>query len=309
MLLLLLSPTWTGCSGETPPIPTGPPPPTAPLPRPTALSISGNLTLTSIGETSQLTVTGSFIDNTTKDVTAVGIWRTEDARVVTVSAGGLLKVVGFGVSSVSFNLSFQSPFGVGTLGTGGTVTATPPGTVAIKGRVSEPGAGGLASTLIVDTLSGRAATTDSNGAFSLAELPRVPFFKVEKDGYEPIAVSAPGSYVDLRIQRIVRLIAGETVKPAALAPSDLSYTVGSNRCSPCRLIRVVVTQPGTLHVRVTSERRLRLFAEGQVVTGEPTELIADVPINTRREVIMYLGLVESPGSGVKTAFTFETSMR
>ncbi|HXG72418.1 MAG TPA: hypothetical protein VNJ04_17580, partial [Gemmatimonadaceae bacterium] len=305
-----LSPAWTGCGGETrTPTPTAPTAPTAPPPTPTALSFSGNLTLTSIGETSQLTVTASFSDNTTKDVTAGGIWRTGDATVVTVSPGGLLTVVGFGISTVSFNLSFQSPHGVGSLGTGKTVTATPPGTVALRGRVSEPGAGGVASTLIVDTLSGRSATTDSNGAFSLAELPRVPFFKVEKDGYEPIAVSAPGSYVELRIQRVVRLIAGEMVKPAALAPSDLSYTVGSNRCSPCRLIRVGVPQPGTLHVRVTSERRLRLFAEGQVVTGEPIELIADVPINTRREVVMYLGLVESPGSGVKTAFTFETSMR
>jgi len=109
-------------------------------------------------------------------------------------------------------------------------------------------------------------------------LPRLPYFKVAKDGYEPIEVSATGSFVDLRIQRVIRLIAGETVKPAALAPNDLSYTVGSNRCYPCRLIRVVVPQPGTLHVRVPSERRLWLFAEGQVVTGEPIELIADVPI-------------------------------
>ncbi|HXG57001.1 MAG TPA: carboxypeptidase-like regulatory domain-containing protein, partial [Vicinamibacterales bacterium] len=255
----------------------------------------------------------SFSDNTTKDVTAGGNWRTGDATVVTVNPGGLLTVVGFGVSDVSFTLFFQSPYGVGNLGTGKTVTATPPGTVAIRGRVSEPGAGPLASTLVVDTLSGRSATTNSSGLFSLAELPRLPYFKVAKDGYEPIEVrvSAPTeSFVDLRMQRVIRLIAGETVTPTRLAPADLSYTVGSNRCAPCRLIRVVVPQRGTLHVRVTSALRLRLFAEGQVVTGEPTELIADVAINAPREVVMYLGLAVPTGSDSdKTAFTFETSMR
>ncbi len=62
-------------------------------------------------------------------------------------------------------------------------------------------------------------------------------------------------------------------------------------------------------MRVTSGGKLRLFAEGQVVTGEPIELIADVTINTRREVLMYLGLVEPAKYSQKTAFTFETSMR
>ncbi|HXG54979.1 MAG TPA: hypothetical protein VNJ03_06330 [Vicinamibacterales bacterium] len=221
---------------------------------------------------------------------------------MTVNPGGLLTVVGFGVSDVSF--TFQSLY------TAKPVTPTPPGTVAIEGRLSEPGAGGLASTLVVDTLSGRSATTGSGGFFSLAALPRLPHLKVEKEGYEPIEVSATRSYVVLRMQRVIRLIAGETVTPTRLAPADLSYTVGSTRCAPCRLIRVVVPQPGTLHVRVTSALRLRLFAEGQVVTGEPTELIADVAINAPREVVMYLGVAVPTGSDSdRTAFTFETSMR
>ncbi|HXG54023.1 MAG TPA: hypothetical protein VNJ03_01470 [Vicinamibacterales bacterium] len=301
MLLLLLSPAWTGCRGESPRPPTGPPPPPPTI---TGLSISGNLTLTSIGETSQLTLTASFSDNTTKDVTAGAKWYTDNTTVVTVSAGGLLRVVGFGIATVGIASVPPNP------GATQRVTATPSGTFVIGGVVREPGAGWLASTLVVDTLSGLSATTNSGGQFTLAALPRLPYLKVAKDGYEPIEVRVTESGVDLPIQRVIRLIAGETVTPTKLAPNGLSYTVGSTRCSPCLLIRVVVPRLGTLHVRVTSVLKLRLFAEGQVVTGgTDTELIADVPINAPREVVMYLGVAPASTGNGKTAFTFETSMR
>ena len=39
--------------------------------------------------------------------------------------------------------------------------------------------------------------------------------------------------------------------PDDLAPNDLSYTVGALRCVDCRMIRVVVGEPGTLHIRAT----------------------------------------------------------
>ncbi|HXG54227.1 MAG TPA: hypothetical protein VNJ03_02515, partial [Vicinamibacterales bacterium] len=101
-LLLVLGACDGGRAPSPPTTPPAPTTPTAPPPALTGLSISGNLTLMAIGETSQLTATASFSDNTTKDVTAGGNWRTGDATVVTVNPGGLLTVVGFGVSDVSF---------------------------------------------------------------------------------------------------------------------------------------------------------------------------------------------------------------
>jgi len=300
VLLILLAPTWTNCGGEKPT-------PTTPTPSATAtrVSISGNLTLTGVGETSQLTGTATLSDNTTRDVTSSGRWQLGDTRVVTISASGLLTVVGFGATWINFTYQSRSA--------AGTVTATLPGTFVIAGRVREPGAGGLANVRVVDTITGRSATTDSDGVFSLAELPRLQaHLKVEKEGYETAEVEATQPVVDLPLQRVVRVIAGETVRPAPLAPNDLSYTVGSNRCSPCRLIRVVVPQAGTLHMRVTwtgTAAKFSLFGEGQVVTGQTNELTADVPVSTPGEVLMYLGAVLPNGYSDHTPFVFETSLR
>lgn len=308
MLLVLLASTWTSCGRrQSTPSPLAPTPTTPPTPSPTVtrVSISGNLSLTRIGETTQLTATATLSDNTTKDVTSAATWQWGDARVVTVSPSGLLTVVGFGATWISAN--YQSR------GAGATVTATLSGTFVIAGRVREPAAGGIADVRVVDTMSGRSATTDSDGEFSLAELPRLQaHLKVEKEGYEPAELDATQANVDLPIQRIVRLTAGETVKPSPLAPFDLSYNVGTSICSPCRLIRVVVLQAGTVHVHVTwtvTASRLNLFAEGQVVTGGTGELTADVPINAAREVLMYLGAAPPTAVAGHTPFTFETSMR
>lgn len=308
-LLVLLASTWTGCGRRqstslVAPTPTPATPP-APSPTVTRVSIGGNLSLTRIGETTQLTATATLSDNTTKDVTSVATWQWGDARVATVSPTGLVTIVGFGATWIS--ASYQSR------GAGATVTATLSGTFVIAGRVREPAAGGIAGVRVVDTMSGRSATTDSDGEFSLAELPRLQaHLKVEKEGYEPAELEATEANVDLPIQRVVRLTAGETVKPSALAPFDLSYNVGTSICSPCRLIRVAVLQAGTLHVHVTwtvTASRLNLFAEGQVVAGGTGELTADVPINAAREVLVYLGAVPPVAVPGHTLFTFETSMR
>ena len=148
---------------------------------------------------------------------------------------------------------------------------------------------------------------------SLAELPLLQaHFKSEPTGYEPGEVDATRTTVDLPVQRVVRLTAGETVKPDGLAPNDLSYTVGADHCIDCHLIRVVVPQAGTLHVHVTwaaTVSQLSLFAEGQVVAGSAGDLTADVAVNTPREVLMYLGGASPNSVRGHTPFTFETAMR
>jgi hypothetical protein len=67
----------------------------------TRVTISGNVVLTGIGETTQLTATATRSDNTTKDVTTDAKWFVVDARVATVSPGGLVTVVGLGATRIS----------------------------------------------------------------------------------------------------------------------------------------------------------------------------------------------------------------
>ncbi len=311
IILLLLAPALAGCrssdsSASTVSAPTPLPAPAPPsLPTVTRVAITGNVQLTRIGETAQLTAIATLSDNSTKDVTSDAKWLAGDARVVVVSSGGLVTIVSFGATWIS--ASYQSR------GAGVTVTATLPGTFVIAGRVREPAAGSVANVRVVDTMSGRSATTDSDGYFSLAELPRLQaHLKVEKEGYEPAELDATQTNVDLPLQRVVRLTAGETVKPSALAPNDLSYNVGGSSCSPCRLIRVVVLQAGTVHVHATwavTASKLSLFVEGRVSAGGTGELTADVPIDGPREVLMYVGVAPPNAVSEHTLFILETSMR
>src|SRR5262245_16936218 len=308
LFVALLVSTCVSCgdhpSAPTPTPPPAPPPTPAP-PTATRLAITGNGQLTRLGETSQLTATATLSDNTTKDVTGNVTYMVNDPRVVNVSATGLLTGMQYGATYVQGQ--YQNRYA--SL----TVTVTPAGTFVISGRVREPGRSGFPNAHVLDATSGRVVTTNSDGLFSIAELPALHArFKVDETGFEPAEVEATSTNVDIPVQQIVRLTAGETVKPHDLAPNDLAYTVDGKQCVDCRLIRVMVPQAGTVHVRVTWTNpgpNLSLFVEGQVVGSTAGELIADVPVNAPREVLMYLGA--APPSSVQnhTPFAFETSLR
>jgi carboxypeptidase family protein/Big-like domain-containing protein len=308
LFVALLTSLWVGC-GDHPsaPTPTPPPaPPSAPpAPTPTRLAITGNPQIARIGDTSQLTATVTLSDNTTKDVTGSAMWTVGDPRVVNVSTTGLMTGMQFGSTYVL--AQYQSR------GATLTVTVTPQGTFAISGRVREPGRGGFPNARVLDTISGRVATTNSDGDFSIGELPALhAHFKVEESGFEPAEVDATRPNVDIPVQQVVRLTAGETVKPHDLAPNDLTYTVGTNQCNDCRLIRVIVPQAGNVHVHVTwtvAASKLNLFVEGQVVEGGVGDLTADVPVDAPREVLMYLGTMPPTSVNSHTPFVFETSLR
>jgi len=117
---------------------------------------------------------------------------------------------------------------------------------------------------------------------------------------------------EVALQRVIRLTAGETVTPLQLAPHDMSYTVGADRCYPCRLIRVVNPSTGTLHVSLTwteSRAILNLWANGQRSPGTYPELMVDVPVNTG-EVVLYVGMVlpaAATGSDVYVPFKLATT--
>jgi hypothetical protein len=306
LLVAVLTLMSMGCGNHpSSPTPTPPaPPPTPGPPTVTRLALGGSGQFTRIGETSQLTATATLSDNTTKDVTSSVTWTVGDPRVVNVSTAGLLTVMQFGATYVQGQ--YQNRYG--SL----SVTATPAGTFVISGRVREPGAGGFSNAHVADTISGRVVTTDSGGDFSIGELPQLhAHFKVDETGFEPVEVEATKTTVDIPVQHVVRLTAGETAKPNALAPNDLAYTVDGKQCVDCRLIRVIVPQAGTVHVHVTWTNpgpNLSLFVEGQVVGSTPGELIADVPVNAPREVLMYLGAAPPFSVQAHTAFTFETSL-
>src|SRR5439155_3940081 len=85
IMVLALTHGLLGCGHDTTVSPTAPRTPSTPSPTVATVSIAGIVTLTKVGETSQLTATASLSDGTTKDVTSAGKWQWGDARVVTIS--------------------------------------------------------------------------------------------------------------------------------------------------------------------------------------------------------------------------------
>jgi hypothetical protein len=210
------------------------------------LTVAGNTSLTTIGQTSQLTVAATFSDGAVKDVSGDTSWVSSDASVMTVSPTGVVTVVRLGTTVISARYQNQA----GTL----SVTATPPGTFVIEGRVAEPGEGGVADLRVTDSGSSLSTQTGQDGRYYLAPLSRSQaHLRFEKDGYEPAELDAvAGLSANGSVQQIIRLVAGETVTARRLAPSDLTYVVGAGvRCNSCRLVRVVMRASGTLHVRLT----------------------------------------------------------
>jgi Bacterial Ig-like domain (group 2) len=285
--------------------------PVTPVPSPgppqiRSLQISGNASLTRVGETSQLTAKAIFTDSTTQDVTAETRWLSSEPSVVTVSPTGLLTVVRLGASLVTANyMSFSDRV---------TVRPTPAGTFVLAGWVREPGQGGVSGVRVTDAASLMATSTESDGQYALVSLPRAEaHLRFEKDGYEPADVDATQLLADASMQRTIRLHDGDTVNPPRFAPNDFTYMVGSVRCFPCRLIRLVAQRAGTFQLHVTWEERavaMNLFANGSMFPATATELVADVPV-AAGETVVYLGLKvpTGPGPVYHVPFTIEASLR
>ena len=268
---------------ESPTMPSDPPPP--PPPAVVSIALTGNVLLTAVGETSQLTLTASLSDGTTQDVTSNGRWMIGDSRVVTVTAGGLLTVVGLGRTSVTVSYVSKTAFT--------RVTATPPGTFVVAGRVREPGQGGVLNATVTDRATGLSAVANADGLFSLAALPSAHVrVSVAQTGYEPRELDADSSTdLDAPIQRVVSMTAGDAVEPPPLAPNDLSYEFDGIHCQPCRMIRIAVPTTGDMEFVLTwqSPPRLMLFAEGMRITGDSGRANGFLTISSPRELVVYVG--------------------
>jgi len=293
----------TGCGHENSPVTPTPPPGPPQLLR---VQISGNASLTTVGQTSQLTATASFTDGTSRDVTTEARWTSSASSVVSVSSTGLLTVLQLGATVITAAYS--------NLASSVNVRPTPPGTFVIAGWVREPGQGGVAGARVTDTVSLMTASSDSGGDYRLVALPRgETHLRAEKDGYETAEVDATQTNADVSMQRMIRLHDGDTATPPRFAPNDLSYLVGGVRCFPCRLIRLVAARAGTFHLRVTWEEHavnFSLFANGSVFPTSSTELVAEVPVPAG-ETVAYLGMKvpTGPGPVYHVPVTIEASLR
>jgi hypothetical protein len=254
------------------------------------LSISGSVSLSAIGQTSQLTATARLADGSTRDVTLESQWRSLDASVATVSSIGFVTVVAFGLTRI------EASHGSRTATT--MVAAWAPGEFGVMGRVREPGLSGLGGVRVRDPQTGRSTTTGNDGGFFLGSV-RGPSFTFERDGYETTthAVSSDRN-VDVPMQRVIRVMPGATATPPPLAPHDLSYTVGADRCYPCRLVRIVTPASGGLRLSVTwtvPRAALNVWMGGRMFPGTHPEIALDLP-SGGGELVLHVGMALPPAA-------------
>lgn len=291
-----------GSSNRSPTSPT----PSAVVVELTNLQITGNTSLTAVGETSQLRATAGFSDQSQKDVSLETIWTSTDPSVVTVSSSGLLTVLRFGATAISARYQTRSA----TV----SLRPSPPGTFVIAGWVREPGEGGVAGVTVTDVGSLGSTQTNSNGNYSLVGLPTPDArLRFEKSGYEPAELNATQMNSVASLQRIIRVSPGDTVSPPRLAPNDFAYVVDGDRCFPCRLVRLVTATAGTCRLRVTwGEPRVTfsLWTNGSVVTGSNSELVADVSVRVG-ETMVFIGMKLAAGTNtaLHVPFTIEASLQ
>jgi hypothetical protein len=99
-----------GCGGSNrgPTTPTAPSTPTTPASAVTInnLAIDGEVSLNTIGGTSQLRAMATFSNGNVKDVTRDTMWTSLNPEVITISSAGLLTAVRFGVGGIY--ASYQS---------------------------------------------------------------------------------------------------------------------------------------------------------------------------------------------------------
>lgn len=167
---------------------------------------------------------------------------------------------------------------------------------------------------MLEPVSGRSTLTNQSGNYTLTALAST-HLRFEKDGYEPgeldIASDTTGF---MKMQRTVRIMAGETAIVPKLTHMDVSYDVGPDRCSPCRLIRIVAPTAGTIRLELAWEpspgAALHLWIGGRRFAGGMSErqVAVDAAVSAGENVV-YVGYYRWTviiGSSIK--FTLATSM-
>jgi hypothetical protein len=256
----------------------------------TTLVLTGSLSLSAVGQASQLTLTGILNDGTTADITSVATWVLSDVSVASVQPNGLLVASGFGVTQLTVTYK--------ALSRGVTVVVTPPGTIATAGRARLPGAGqseglGVAGFTVFDGRSGQSTTTNAQGHYTMGGLTSGTRLAFSKEDYEPAELVVTSNFSDVAVQKVVRIMAGDAAQ-SMTAPMDVSYALNPNgTCINCRLIRVNIPASGTLHLSLSwsvANIAESLWINGQQFRGtSPGPLIVDVPVQPG-ELVVYAGM-------------------
>ena len=298
--MLALGSFACGSSPTTPSPTPSPGPSPAPVASVTRVSVSGSSALTAIGQTTQLRAMADYSDGTTRDVTSEALWTSEKPANFVVSSG-VVTVVDFGLASILARVQVRT----GSI----QVTATPLNTFIFVGRVREPGNSGIANVQVLDTESKRTVLSSEFGEYAFANL-RDARFRAEKDGFESVEIRGTPfpSYGDIPMQRFVRFAAGGSVS-TQLAPNDVSYELGSDRCFPCKRIRVTVATAGTLHLTATqpavTATGLNIWVNNTRYAPVGSSVRADAPVSAG-EIFVYVGGLSSTSGYVP--FTFATSL-
>ena len=116
------------------------------------------------------------------------------------------------------------------------------------------------------------------------------------------------AYGDIPMQRFIRFAAGGSVS-TQLAPNDVSYEIGEDRCFPCKRIRVTVPTAGTLHLTATqpavAATGLNIWVNSTRFSPAASSVRADAPVSAG-EIFVYVGGFSSTSGYVP--FTFATSL-
>jgi hypothetical protein len=142
----------------------------------TSIAITGATRLYHPGDTSQLTMTATFSNGTTRDVTAEARWGY--GGQVTISPSGLITAHGYGSGEVLHNAYRElEPKVI-------QVRVMPEGSFMVTGRVTEKGVKVEDARVSARSTSGTVSTTSYvDGSYELAPVSGEVVIRVEKDGY------------------------------------------------------------------------------------------------------------------------------
>ena len=281
LCLLLVS-----CDDNVPPSPT-------PIPTGTSAPVVSRIsatvppTMTAVGDTVKLSLTAFYTDGTSKDVAALAAWTVDMPSVLRVTNG---EATALSLGATYVYARFDR-FNASTI-----VEVTPPGTFTMLGGTREPGMSGLSGVTVTHPSSGVTTVTNASGLFTLGGL-LDRTLHLEKPGYEDATYSvAVEEFPWLAMQRLIRIQPGNTAS-VRIAPRDMDYeplhaTVPGERCSPCKLIRVL-NAPGN-RLRVTLKWApvnigLKLWNDDGTFAGTSPGLLERDIENDATDLWLYVG--------------------
>jgi len=234
-------------SGTTPSGgPTGPSSPTV-----TSVTISGILTITNIGQSSQLSAIAHSAKGTTQDVTAQATWASVDSAIATVSSTGLVTSKGVGTATIT--ATYQNVSG------STRVTVTRPPSYVLSGLVTEsvPTTSTILSGARIEFVDGvnqgKSATTDSTGHYEITQVSEGTFsVRATLSGYadtpKQVTINA-NSTLDFALVPTLKPIS-ESFSGSFTQSDPASCDVGSIKY-PCRVLDLSVHNPGPLSAVLT----------------------------------------------------------